>query len=219
MTIETSKYLGGIGAILMLVGLFPYISFYGIVELVGIILIMAALYGFAGFFKDRGIFNYALYGILIAIIGIIIAAVLAVIIVLPNITPFITTLYPSWDGQLSSIPSLSSMTPNTNAINFADVVPFITAALVALVVGWIFAIISAFFFRRSFKLMSAKTTTGLFSAAGLLLLIGAILLILAIVPGVVLMWVAVLLLAIAFFTMRPVQPTENMPPAPAVGTV
>jgi uncharacterized membrane protein len=38
MQIETSKTLGGVGAILMFLGVIPFISYYGIIELVGLIL-------------------------------------------------------------------------------------------------------------------------------------------------------------------------------------
>lgn len=219
MNLETSKNVGGVGALLMLVGVFPYISFYGIVELVGFIMVMAALYSFANYFRERGIFNYALYGLLVAIIGAVLAVVFAILIVLPNISSFITKIYPTWNGDWSTLPSLSSMTPDTSAIDFADVVPFVSAAIVVLVVAWITAIVSAFLFRRSFVLISIKTTVGLFSTAGLLLLIGAALLILLIVPGVIIMWISILLLAIAFFTthtVQPTMPTATSPPPPTI---
>ena len=47
MTLESSKTLGGIGAILMFVGIFPFISYYGIVEIVGAVLILVGLHGLA----------------------------------------------------------------------------------------------------------------------------------------------------------------------------
>jgi uncharacterized membrane protein len=47
MTFESSKTLGGIGALLMFIGVFPYISYFGIIELIGAILVLVALHGFA----------------------------------------------------------------------------------------------------------------------------------------------------------------------------
>jgi uncharacterized membrane protein len=60
-----------------------------------------------------------------------------------------------------------------------------------------------------------KTNVGLFGTAGVLLFIGAILII-AVGFGFLLMWIAILLLAIAFFTIKtPAQPMSSaMPPPP-----
>jgi uncharacterized membrane protein len=209
MTPKTSKYLGGAGAIAMLIGVFPYISWYGIIELIGLILIFAGLYGLAGYYRERSIFSLAIYGVLVAIIGAIVAMALAFIIVLPNITNFLMSIFPAWDGNLSTLPSISSMTPDTSAISFADIIPFITATIVVLIVGWITAIVSTYFFWRSFKMLAVKASVGLFATAGLLLFIGAVLLVLFFF-GALLIWIGLLLLAIAFFTMRITQPV--MPP-------
>jgi uncharacterized membrane protein len=200
MTIESSKNLGGIGAILLFVGILPYINYFGIVEIIGAILVLVALHGIGSYYKDSEIFNNALYGIIAGIVGVVTAIVIGIAIVLPSITDFIMKIYPSWNGDWSTLSSLSGMTPEATNITFSDVVPFITAALVILVVLWVFAIIAAFLLRRSLRLVSAKSATGLFSTAGLLLLIGAVLTIIGI--GVILIWIAMLILAIAFFTMK-----------------
>ena len=34
MTIESSKNLGGVGALLMFIGIIPYISYFGIIEII-----------------------------------------------------------------------------------------------------------------------------------------------------------------------------------------
>ena len=200
VSIETSKILGGIGAILLFIGIFPYINYFGIVPLVGVLLVLIALWGFADYYKERKIFTNAIWGIVTAIIGVVIAAVVGIAIVLPNITSFLQNIFPSWNGSWSTLSSLSGMTPVTSNLNFSDIVPFIVAAIVVIAVLWIFAMISAFFVRRSLVQVSSKTTTGLFSTAGLLLLIGAALTI--IVIGVILIWIAALLLAIAFFIAK-----------------
>jgi uncharacterized membrane protein len=218
MTIESSKNLGGIGAILLFVGILPYINYLGIVEIIGAIMVLVALHGIGSHYKDSEIFNNALYGIIAGIVGIVTAIVIGIALVLPSITDFIMKIYPSWNGDWSTLSSLSSMTPETSNINFSDIVPFITAALVIFVVLWVFAIIAAFLLRRSLRLVSAKSNTGLFSTAGLLLLIGAVLII-AFGLGVILIWIAMLILAIAFFTMKtsaeqPVTTASATPPPP-----
>ena len=208
MTLETSKTLGGIGAILMFIGIFPYISYFGIVELIGAILVLVALYGFGNYYKDSSIFNNALYGVGAGIVGVVLAVAIGIAIVLPNIKDFLMKIFPSWNGDWSTISSLSGMTPNTSNIAIGDVIPFIAAAIVIFAILWVFAIIAMFFVRRSLKQLSAKTNFGLFSTTGLLLLIGAVLVI-VFGLGLLLMWIAALILAIAFFTMhpQPAQPT------------
>ena len=204
MTLESSKTLGGIGAILMFIGIFPYISYYGIVELIGAILVLTALYSLGKYYKDSGIFNNALYGVMAGIVGVVSAVAIGLAIVLPNIKDFLMTIFPGWNGDWSTISSLSGMTPNTSNIDIGDVIPFISAAIVIFVILWIFAMIATFFVRRSLVRLSAKTNVGLFSTAGLLLLIGAFLVII-VGLGLLLIWVAALILAIAFFNMKPTQ--------------
>lgn len=60
MTFESSKTLGGIGALLMFIGVFPYINYFGIIPLIGAILVLVALHGFARIYKESGIFDNAL---------------------------------------------------------------------------------------------------------------------------------------------------------------
>jgi uncharacterized membrane protein len=204
MTLESSKTLGGIGAILMFIGIFPYISYFGIIELIGAILVLTALYSLGNYYKDSGIFNNALYGVMAGIVGVVSAVAIGLAIVLPNIKNFLMTIFPSWNGDWSTISSLSGMTPDTSNIAIGDVIPFISAAIVIFVILWIFAIIATFFVRRSFVRLSAKTNVGLFSTAGLLLLIGAFLVI-VVGLGLILIWVAALILAIAFFKLKPTQ--------------
>lgn len=216
MNFNTNKNLGGIGALLLFIGVLPYINYLGIIDIVGVILLLVSLYGFAGYYRERAIFSNSAIGVLAAIVGAVIAAVIGIAIVLPNITGFIQKIYPSWDGNLSSLPSLQSMTPVTSNIDFADVVPFIVAGIAVFVVLWIFAIIAAFFIRRSLVVLSSRSSVKLFSTAGLLLLIGAVLMI--VFFGAILVWVAALILAIAFFTMKPQPAPPPMATAPTPPT-
>jgi uncharacterized membrane protein len=202
MTLETSKTLGGVGALLMFIGVIPFVSYYGIIELIGVILVFIALYNLAGYYNERGIFNNALYGLVAGIVGGVIAGVVVVYAVLTSLTDFLYQLFPTWNGDWTA---LSGLTPDTSNINPADILPFVGGILAALAILWIFAIISSFFVRRSMKSLSAKSSVGLFSTAGLLLLIGAVLIIAAGI-GLILIWVSALLLAIAFFTMKPQAP-------------
>jgi uncharacterized membrane protein len=201
MTIETSKILGGVGALLMFVGIIPVLNSYGVIELIGLILVMVALYNLGSYYTERGIFNNAFYGLIAGIVGGVIAVGTVILTVLTALTDFIYTIYPSWNGDWSA---LSGLTPDPTNLTLDAIVPFLTGLFVALLVVWIFAIIAIFFVRRSLISLSEKSGVGLFSTAGLLMLIGAVLII-AVGIGLLLIWIAVLLLAIAFFQIRPKQ--------------
>lgn len=207
MNLDSSKNLGGVGAILILVsavGIFgiPYLSLIG---LVGLILVLVALHSLGDYYKEKGIFNNAIYGVITAIVGAVITGVVAVIAVLASLNSlenFLVQIFPGWTrGDWAS---LSGMTPTIPSnIDFSPLATFIAALIVVFVVFIVFAVVATFLFRRSLKQLSTKSTVGLFSTAGTVLFIGAFLLILFIVPGLIVMWIAMLILAIAFFRLKP----------------
>jgi uncharacterized membrane protein len=207
MSIETSKILGGVGALLMFIGILPYINYFGAVELVGLVLVMVALYNLASHYRERGIFNNALYGLIMGIVGGVISIAVVIIVVLTSLTDFLYTLFPDWNGDWTA---LSGLTPDPSNFSLDSIVPFLAGILAVFIILWVFAIIAAFFIRRSLGTLSAKSGVGLFSTAGLLLLIGAVLIILFGI-GLILIWISALLLAIAFFQIRPqqTQPTTS----------
>ena len=208
MAIETNKALGGVGAILMFIGIIPVISSYAIIELIGLILVMVALYNLASYYTERGIFNNALYGLIAGIVGGVIAAVVVFVSVITSLTDFLYQIFPTWNGDWTA---LSGLTPDVSNLNPTDILPFVGGILAALAILWIFAIIAAFFVRRSLVSLSAKSGVGLFSTAGLLLLIGSVLII-AFGLGLILVWISALLLAIAFFQIKPQQSTSAAAP-------
>ena len=208
MTIETNKALGGVGAILMFIGIIPVISSYAIIELIGLILVMVALYNLASYYTERGIFNNALYGLIAGIVGGVIAAVVVFVSVITSLTDFLYQIFPTWNGDWTA---LSGLTPDVSNLNPTDILPFVGGILAALAILWIFAIIAAFFVRRSLVSLSAKSGVGLFSTAGLLMLIGSVLII-AFGLGLILIWISALLLAIAFFQIKPQQQTSAAAP-------
>jgi len=207
MTVETSKILGGVGALLMFVGIIPVISSYGVIELIGLILVMVALYNLASYYTERGIFNNALYGLIAGIVGGVIAVGVVILSVLTSLSDFLYTVYPNWNGDWSA---LSGLTPDTSNLSLDAIVPFLTGLFAALLILWIFAIIGFYFVRRSLTSLSAKSSVGLFSTAGLLMLIGAVLII-AVGIGLLLIWIAMLILAIAFFQLKPQQTQPAIP--------
>jgi len=204
MTLETSKNLGGVGALLIflgpLLGVVPGIGGYtGLLSLIGAILVLVALKGFADYYKEAGIFNNGLYAIITAIVGAVAIFALmffALVSLFAELLPgFDITDIQAWSRLPEVLSQLTNIGPLLNSIGMI---------LLALVVLFLVLVITAFFLRRSFGLMAAKTGVGLFGTTGLLLLIGAILTI--IVIGIFLFWIATLLLAIAFFSVRVQEP-------------
>ena len=202
MSIETSKTLGGVGAILMFIGVIPVINTYGVIELIGLILVMVALYNLASYYAEGGIFNNALYGLIAAIVGGVIAVGTVFLAIINSLRDFLMAIYPSWNGE--DWTAISGLTPDPSNITFEAIGPILAGIFATLIILWVFAIIATFFVRRSLISLSAKSGVGLFSTAGLLMLIGAVLII-ALGIGLLLIWIGALILAIAFFSLKPQQ--------------
>ncbi|MEM2917647.1 MAG: DUF996 domain-containing protein [Candidatus Bathyarchaeia archaeon] len=96
----------------------------------------------------------------------------------------------------------------------ADPLASIGGLLVALAVAFIFLLLSAIFYRKSFTLISAKSGEKMFDTAGLLLLLGAILTIVLI--GFILWFIGWILAAVGFFSIKTptTQPSPSPPPPP-----
>ena len=203
LNFETSKNLGGVGAILMFIGFVLPAATGGfglLLPLVGLILVLIGLKGFADYYNEASIFNNFLYGTIAGVAGVVVAGIAFVFAVFSMLENFLYTVFPTWDGNLSS---LSGLAPDVSAIDPFALMPFLTAFLVILVILFFTAIIVAIFMRKSLNTLSAKASVGLFGTTGLLILIGAVLTIIAI--GLILIWIAMLILAIAFFSMKPQQ--------------
>ncbi|MCL2288433.1 MAG: DUF996 domain-containing protein [Candidatus Bathyarchaeota archaeon] len=208
MNFETSKNLGTIGALLMFLGCIPLFVnqtlVFGCIEIIGGLLIIVSLYGFANFYKNKNIFTNALFGGVVAIIGSILMSIIAEVKLLPLSMDLTHQLYPDWNGDPSS---LQNLTPDIANLDLSAVMPLLTILLLILAIFCVSAIIATFFIRRSLKDLATHSGTNRFATVSLLLLIGAILSIIAV--GLLLIWIATLVLAIAFFTMKQ---TNSTPP-------
>jgi uncharacterized membrane protein len=214
MTLESSKTLSCSGAVVLFVGSLafvfqPLITFGA--GFLGALLLLLGLRGLANYYKEKSIFNNGLYGFITLIVGAVVsfAGVFYVFFYTSTVNDLVAVLYPGFNGDWSTF---SNLTANTS-ITYADVAPFIGTVVAVLVVIWVFAIVASFFTWRSLKVASSKSSVGLLSTAGLVLLIGAFIPIF----GLLLMLIAVLLMAIAFFQIKPQpeQPVSDMVPPPA----
>jgi uncharacterized membrane protein len=174
---ESNKILAGVGALLVAVGSFiPFTGAIGIVAIVGIILVLIGVRGLADGFKDYSIFRNTLYGFIFEVIAI-----------LCGVAAFTSLIL----GFLGSLTIFTR--PNFGLI--------ILVAIVLLILVLVFFVLGAVFFRQAFGALADKSGEGIFRIGGLLLLLGAVLTI--ILVGFVLLFVAWLLIAVGFFSMRP----------------
>jgi uncharacterized membrane protein len=184
MVLESDKTIGGIGAILIALGMI--VPFLG---LVGIIMVLIAMKGLADYYADDSLFRDALYAIIFGIIGII---VLGIFVVLFFFTTSVTSV------------TTTSLLPVGDPLGLSAI-GFI---ILILVLVFVFFLLEAIFFKRAFDKLANQSGEGMFRTAGLLLLIGAILTI--IVIGLVLIFLAWILAAVGYFSIR----AKAMPTVP-----
>ncbi|PVX25649.1 MAG: hypothetical protein CW716_07605 [Candidatus Bathyarchaeum sp.] len=207
MTLETNKTLGGVGALLMVISPFSGFvagTFGSILGLVGLILVLISMKGLADHYNEGGIFNNTLYGVILTIVGGVIfvaAIVLGAVGLLSELNLDVATL--------STDPSAISAVDWQGIITFSNIWDYLVIILASLVILFVFVVIAAIFYRKSLNSLAQETGVGLFGTTGLILLIGAVLTI--IVIGFLLLWVAMILLTVAFFSIK----TESAQPPPA----
>jgi uncharacterized membrane protein len=173
LAIESNRILGFVGALLTVIGsvsaflalarfFFPTLDItgfgilFGVSGLVGLILFMIAMKGFAVDYKDAAIFDNALYGLLSNIAIGVVAGVLAVAVIFLNLSSIITAVTPD------SVPSFTS-----------DFLQSIMGYLVPVfLVVSVLAVVPAIFNLRAFYRLAAKSGVRLFRTAGLLGLAG-----------------------------------------------
>ena len=201
MNFENSKVLGGVGAILMFIGIIVIPYTFGLLELIGAILVLIAAKGFADHYREAGIFNDTLYAIIMTVVGIVafgVIAFLALIDFTANLgINFSASNASDWANQLSSI--------NLANVSMSVLTKFLGYVFLDLVVLFVFMVITSLLARKALKLLSEKTGVHLFKSTGTVLLAGAVLVI-AFGLGMILVWISTLMLAIAFFQIKSPPP-------------
>jgi uncharacterized membrane protein len=201
MTIETSKNLGGVGGILMFIGVLPWIAPYGwLIALVGLILAMIGFKGLADYYTEAGVFNNALYAVILGMVGVgvFIGVVIVAAFGLLAELGLDASNIADWSSRISQL-DLQGMS--------STIWGFAAQILLAGVVLWICLIVAAIFLRKSLGIVSTKSGVGMFGTTGLLILIGAVIPVI----GLLLIWIGLILLAVAFFSIRPQQAQPATP--------
>jgi uncharacterized membrane protein len=191
--IRDAKYLGGIGSILMLLLLAPNVGF--ILYIVGVVLVAIAVKKIADAVGDSSIFNNMLISIILFIVGGAVGVAVGFSLGLASFAQIFSRVF-AGDGL-----SREFTEPEALQLFWG----LFIAVFAALVVVWVFSIVSSIFLRKSYSSISEKLGAGLFSTTGLLYLIGAALAIVLI--GFVILFVAVIVQIVAFFTL-PEQPSS-----------
>lgn len=198
-SLSQAKMLGGVGSILVLLSFVPTVGV--VLGIVGFILALIAVHTISQVVADRSIFNNMLISVVLNIAGLAILGV---------------TVFSS----VMSIIGITGRNPsNVNATNIVSA-PGFMSAIVSIIVGlvllWIFFIVGAIFLRKSYNSIAARLNIGMFRTTALIYLIGAFLTIILI--GFALLFVAQILMVIAFFqipeTAAAPQPPTMPPPAP-----
>jgi len=202
---NTSKNLGGIGALLVAIGALPLIGVYStLLILIGLVLFLIGMKGLAEYFSESRIFNRALWGILMPLVGVVVAigilftVALSALVAL-GLSGIDWTNYRAFEEAFSSIDWGA-------ASNINIIMSFAGSALIAIVILVAAFIIGYYFLKSSFNTLAQKTGKGLFSTAGLLFFIGAILTFVAV--GLILIWVGWVVATIAFLQLD----LKAMPP-------
>lgn len=187
---EEAKKYGGVGAILKIIsGIFVLIPLIGIVlspvmALVGLILVVLAVKKISEITKDEAIYkNYILFIVLIIIGYVIVVGVTA--------------------GSLG----LAFFTSENPRELIKNLTGGAIAVLASFIVFWILAIIATLYLRKSFDGIAKHTKVGLFATTGLLYFIGAILVILFGLGGII-MLIAAILEIVSFFSLPAELPKE-----------
>ncbi|MCS7124653.1 MAG: DUF996 domain-containing protein [Candidatus Bathyarchaeota archaeon] len=208
MSFESNRILGGIGALLMVISALGVLTWAYLLFLllVGAILVLIALKGFADHYQDGGIFNNALYGFISVIVGLVTTIAVFMMLVLQ----VLATIEVDWTNPMEI---------QQYFMNNMNVVWQIAGtAIGAFLVFYISVVLSAVLFRKALDTLSTRSGEKMFGTAGMVLLIGALLTVVLI--GLIVIWISWILLAVGFFSIKAAQPptqpaTVQPPPQPS----
>jgi len=193
----------------------------GLLSLIGIIFVLVAMSGFASDYREPKIMSYIWKAIITIIIGVVIVVVIAFIVILSNLS----TIIPSNSSNGSTLLASSQIATNTERW-IAPIFP---------IAGFV-GLIAIVFVMRSLNLLAEKSEVSLFRVSGKVLLASVLVtivigIIFAVVsayisvpytsislvgiPGGVIQEFAWILLAMAYFRIKPpvvpIQPFQTMP--------
>jgi uncharacterized membrane protein len=191
--LSNAKLFGGIGAILMLIGVFiPYAG--PIVSILGLVLLFIAVKTISDLTKDKDIFSNYLMHFIFGIL--IIVAVFVIMLIAFGAAGGFTWISSLETAEITDFESFWGY--------FGEL---IGGCVLALIVGWILSIIAAIYLRRSYNSIAEHTKVDLFKTTGLVYFIGAITTIVLI--GFLILLIARIIEIIAYFSLPDKLPTKT----------
>ena len=181
----TAKIVGGIGALLMLIGGLVTAT-VGVLSLIGFIMVFIAVKMIADETKEKAIFDNYLYSF-VAIIIAIVALIAMAFVVFASV------------GGIEFFTDLQNMAMTEPLEIWNSLQPVLFGAIAGLLVFWIIAVIASLFYLKSFNLIAEKTGVKRFGTAGLLIFIGTITTIILI--GFIILIIGLILEIVAFFSL------------------
>ncbi|HYC27075.1 MAG TPA: DUF996 domain-containing protein [Nitrososphaerales archaeon] len=189
-TLSQVKTYGGIGSILILLAPVPDVGW--LLAISGFVLSLIAVKYISDIFKDASIFNNMVISIGTAVAGVLVGF----FILLGAFFRFMGL------NNLTIADFGSNFNPST--VPTGDWLGLILWAVAGLAAMWVLLTVSGVFFRRGYGKVATTLNIHLFATAGLLFLIGAATTI--VLVGFILIPIAILLLAIAYFSIQDVVP-------------
>lgn len=184
-SLQTAKIVGGIGALLMLIGGLVTAT-AGILSLIGFIMVFIAVKMIADETKEKAIFDNYLYSFVACIIAIV-ALIAMAFVVLASV------------GGIQFFYDLQNMAMTDPMGIWNTIQPVIFGVIAGLLVFWIIAVIASLFMRKSFNLIAEKTGVKRFATTGLLIFIGTITTI--VIIGFIILIIAMILAIVSFFSL------------------
>ncbi|MEM4297158.1 MAG: DUF996 domain-containing protein [Nitrososphaerota archaeon] len=180
-----AKILGGVGSLLMVLSIIPNTG--PVLYIVGLVLVLIAVKQIADILKEQRIFNNVLTSVILGIVGLAVGAAVGFAGFFSLFRFDIMDL-----GRLGRDGFFGLFTRG-------QLLGFAITFIIALVVVWIFLIVSSVFLRRGLTEMGSRLGVGYFGTAGLLFLIGSVLVV--VLVGFIIIFVASIILTVAFFSL------------------
>jgi uncharacterized membrane protein len=198
-TLREARTMGGVGSILVLLSVVPYVGF--VLGLAGFVMVLLAVKQISEVVKDREIFNNVLTAAILQIVGsaisafVVIGGLLSTFMMAPLGSPFDGFVGPGMFGAVATLAILGPL-------------------IVGLIVMWVILIIAARFLRKGYEGIATKTGTETFRSVGRWYYYGAWLSI--VLVGFVLILIAAILQIVAFFSLPESPPSQPAPQVQAI---
>lgn len=179
---EYSRTLAAEGAVLLLLGMVPYVGW--ILGIIGIVLFLKGMRELSNYYQDEKIYQHSWTGVKYYIVALIAAGVAVTALVI-------------------GIASATGFTFSGDFLFTAGFGVGLAAFLGGIITAFVFYILATFHLKRTFDTLAEKTGEASLTTAGTLLWIGAILTI--IVVGLLLILIGWIFATIGLFSMRPRQ--------------